>query len=350
MAKQLPVSILSFESPHRHSARQERYTNHAGRVRTIRLFLGGYMEILAVCPANCMTGGPEAIHTLVSEMNQLEDVRARIWYWDVQSMDPCPEEYKAYHCEYVTEVAPDFQGVVIVPEIWANRVLDLPGKLKAIWWLGVDAYANWTPGPEQGAFLQDNTIIHMTQSQYAYKFLESLGVQRLIMCGDTVNKDFYEDYEETERADTVLYNPAKSNLFMRRLLNECKDIIFKPITGMTRRQVIDTMRGSKLYIDFGDFPGRERMPREAVLCGCCIITGKVGSAGHDMDFPHRYKFESKDSHLWAIRRKIRYVLAHYEECRGHFYYFRRCLQYDRELMKNQIREVADAFQYYHSSL
>ena len=31
----------------------------------------------------------------------------------------------------------------------------------------------------------------------------------------------------------------------------------------------------KLYIDFGGFPGKDRLPREAVMHDCCIITGKA---------------------------------------------------------------------------
>ena len=305
------------------------------------------IEILHVCPGNCTTGGPECIHAFVSELNKIEDVHARIWYWDIQSSDPCPEEYKSYGCEYVTELPEGFDGTIIVPEIWANKVMDYPQCTRAIYWLGVDAYAGWTPGSERGAFLRDEDIIHICQSEYAYDFLKKLKVKRLIKCVDIINTDFYQEYEETEREDVILYNPAKATPFMYKIIEQ-SGLSFKPITGMTRQQVIDTMRRSKLYVDFGEFPGRERMPREAVLCGCCIITSKIGSADYDIDFTHEYKFDSKDGHIWAIIHKIQYVLDHYEECRKDFDLFRHFLKGDIQLMERQCKGVINEIQHHHS--
>jgi len=41
----------------------------------------------------------------------------------------------------------------------------------------------------------------------------------------------------------------------------------------------------KLYVDFGKHPGKDRMPREAAVHGCCIITGRRGAAGNPFDIP-----------------------------------------------------------------
>ena len=305
------------------------------------------IEILHVCPGDCATGGPECIHAFVSELNKIKGVHAKIWYWDVKSDHPMPEEYKTYNCEYVTEMPQGYDGVLIVPEIWANRIMDYPDCIKAIYWLGVDAYAGWTPASDRGEFLKDESIIHIVQSQYAMDFLKKLGVKHMIKCVDVINADFYEDYEAKERSDVVLYNPAKATPFMGRIMEECSGITFKPITGMTRQQVIETMHGSKLYVDFGEFPGRERMPREAVMCGCCIITSKIGSAAFEEDFTHEYKYDSKEGHIWAIVHKIKHVLANYDECRKDFDLFRYFLMADRDLMKEQCREVINEVQYNH---
>ena len=297
------------------------------------------MEILHVCPANCVTGGPECIHEFVSELNKIDGVHARIWYWDIKSDPPQPEEYAAYGCDYVTELPPDYDGVLIVPEIWANRILDYPQCTRVIYWLGVDAYAGWTPESERGRFLEDDDIIHIAQSEYALDFLKKLGVKHIVKCTDVLNADFYADYPEEERSDVVLYNPAKATPFMHELMAACYGIEFKAIRGMSRAEVIDTMRHSKLYVDFGEFPGRERIPREAALCGCCLITSKIGAADYDGDFYHSYKYDSKSGHIWAIVRKIRYVLDNYEECRKDFARIRMQLRKDRENLPKQVAEV-----------
>ena len=138
--------------------------------------------------------------------------------------------------------------------------------------------------------------------------------------------------------------------FMREIFLGCKGIEFKPIRGMTRQQVIDAMRHAKLYLDFGEFPGRERMPREAALCGCCIITSKIGSAYYYDDFAHYYKFDSKPSHIWAIVNRIHYVLEHYEECRHDFDRFRQDLLEDRNRLKWQVEVFVHEIQRYHPGI
>ncbi len=39
----------------------------------------------------------------------------------------------------------------------------------------------------------------------------------------------------------------------------------------------------KKMLDFGNHPGKDRLPREAAIPGCCIITGKCGSSGNNID-------------------------------------------------------------------
>lgn len=307
------------------------------------------VEVLHACPANCATGGPECIHAFVSELNKTGKVHARIWYWDIKSYPPMPKEYEAYGCEYVTEMPEGFNGVLIVPEVYAHRVLPFTNCTRVIYWLGLDAYAGWHRS-DRGAFLADPDIIHIAQSEYAYDLLRQLKVKRLLKCTDVLNADFYEEYDEPERGDAVLFNPAKATPFMYRIIEECANygIAFNPITGMSRAEVINTMRHSKLYVDFGEFPGRERMPREAVLCGCVTITGKAGSAYYAEDFAHDYKFDSKDGLIWAIVNRIRYVLTHYEECRKDFDSFREKLRNERDSVPQQVKGVASEIQHYHT--
>lgn len=304
------------------------------------------MDVLVVCPASCATGGPEALHEFASELNKNGGINARLWYWNITSSPPMPEEYKVYGCEYVTDLPAGYDGVIVYPEIWANHALDYPQCINAVYWLGVDAYASWNPH-DRGAFLKDDSIIHIAQSEYAYDFLRKLKVSHLHKCVDAVNADFYEPYEDLPRDDVVLYNPAKATPFMWRLMDACGGIEFKAIQGMTRAEVIDAMHHAKLYLDFGEFPGRERIPREAALCGCCIITSKLGSADYYEDFKHFYKFDSKDGHIWAIVNKVRYVLDHYDECRKDFGRFRIDLREDRDRLKWQTEVIANVFQHCH---
>ena len=57
--------------------------------------------------------------------------------------------------------------------------------------------------------------------------------------------------------------------------------------------MILVMQISKIYVDFGHHPGKDRIPREAAANGCCVITNKKGSAAYNQDvpIPDGYKFD-----------------------------------------------------------
>ena len=50
------------------------------------------------------------------------------------------------------------------------------------------------------------------------------------------------------------------------------------LKGFNNKQIINIFKKTKIYLDFGYHPGKDRMPREAVLFNNCIITNKRGSA------------------------------------------------------------------------
>ena len=45
------------------------------------------------------------------------------------------------------------------------------------------------------------------------------------------------------------------------------------------------------YIDFGPHPGMDRLPREATLAGCVVITNREGAANFDEDVPLPSEFK-----------------------------------------------------------
>jgi hypothetical protein len=65
---------------------------------------------------------------------------------------------------------------------------------------------------------------------------------------------------------------------------------------MSRNEIINTLAKSKLYIDFGHFPGSERLPREAALLNNFILVAKLGSAENCYDFPlpSNFKIDVKE--------------------------------------------------------
>ena len=89
-------------------------------------------------------------------------------------------------------------------------------------------------------------------------------------------------------------------------------------------QLAAVMRGARLYVDFGPHPGRDRMPREAAVHGCCVLTGRRGSAANsaDLPIPDWYKVDERQSGaVELVGTMIREILSdyptHYERFSGY---------------------------------
>lgn len=303
------------------------------------------MKILHLCPANCISGGPEGIHNFVRTLNNC-GADAKILYVG-DSTDPQPEQYRKYACDYLTEFPADFHGVVIFPEVWANQVVDPKYKdcITAVNWQGVDVYDWHNPPRERGKFLKNKNTIHIANSEYAMCHLRSLGLNP-VKISDCLNDAFYQQFEQCERKDIVLYNPTpvKMTSFERIVISRCTTelgIKFEPLQNYDRDQLIDLMRHSKLYIDFGVFSGRERLPREAVMCGCCILTSHSGTAGYfeDNSIPDQYKIDDLGEAITMIKR----ILKEYDCCRPDFDLYRKLLTADKTNYPNEVRNVYEIF-------
>lgn len=103
----------------------------------------------------------------------------------------------------------------------------------------------------------------------------------------------------------VVYNPIKGMHFTDEIVRRANSnqrkggITFTPIgkgpggrERMTGEEVAALLRRAKVYIDFGPHPGMDRLPREAALAGCIIVTNRRGAAGNETDvpIPSRFKF------------------------------------------------------------
>lgn len=309
------------------------------------------MQILHLCPANLATGGTEGIHNLVHHLN-LCGAEAKILYIGDKE-NPQPEAYKRYECEYVTEFPEDFDGCVIFPEVWANQVLDTKYEKcrVAVNWQGVDVYYWNNPKRLHGLFLNRSDVLHIANSEYAMDHLKELGLKP-IKISDCLNDAYFNTYLEEPRINTILYNPTPIKLtqfqkiIMTRLQTEY-GIKFTPISGYTQDEVIDLFRHSKLYIDFGVFSGRERLPREAVMCGCCIVTSKLGTAAYfaDNSIPDKYKCVDETDAIKTILT----TLKEYDSCKQDFDEYRKLLKQDKDNYLTEVKELYNAIQHNNTS-
>ena len=265
-------------------------------------------KIYVVCPGGVTTGGPEVLHQLISE---LRDVGrdAFICYYPFNRKFEIPPEYRKYNIAQ-SVIEDECENLVILPESGTKISRKIRHANVAIWWLSIDNYymlpksLSFLSGSLQqilGALLVRRSLRslrpyrHFAQSHYAIEYLRQRGVEADFL-GDYLSEDHMalSDKAEKERyANTIVYNPKKGAQTTSELVAQCPEWKFIPIAGMTASEVNALLASAMLYIDFGHHPGRDRLPREAALAGCCVITGKKGAAGNDVDInlPKEYKID-----------------------------------------------------------
>jgi hypothetical protein len=109
---------------------------------------------------------------------------------------------------------------------------------------------------------------------------------------------------------------------------------------MSRDEVIDTLKKSKIYIDFGYHPGKDRFPREAALTNNCVISGFRGSAMLYNDVPIdplKYKFNLNE--LESVADRIKDCLENYDERIKDFSLYKSVITNQKEEFINQVKQI-----------
>lgn len=296
-------------------------------------------KIYMICPANIHSGGPELCHQLVSQLIKF-GLDAYIIYLESSINDFNPENpvddfYKKYHVPYTFDLEDNPNNILIVTET-CSSVYYKPKQIRKIfWWMSVDNYigsiekiivnrknnALFEPMPKFYYFQpEEKATEHWVQSEYARQFLElnSVSAENIHMVEDYLNPAFLSKFEEidiSQKENIVVYNPKKGFNFTQRLMKIAPYIKWRSIQNMTPAQVQALLAKAKVYIDFGYHPGKDRIPREAAISGCVVITGKRGAAANDIDIniPAEFKFGEAEKDLPLIIEKIRAVFENFEE-------------------------------------
>lgn len=317
-------------------------------------------KVYILCPSNSASGGPEVCHQLCSEMIKL-GIEAYICY--IKKMDePVHTNYKKYHLPYVFKPEDLPHNICIVPEVYSGHFSLWKNVQKVFWWLSVDNYLNnirshirfWstapTSRPKPKFFIfekKDEDMVHFVQSEYARQFIKINDVpdDKIYMVEDYVSQAFLSQAAQidlSKKENFVVYNPKKGFNITQQLIEVASDIDWRPIENMTPEQVQELLAKAKVYIDFGHHPGKDRIPREAAISGCVVITGKRGSAANDIDIniPVEFKFDDNKLNKQKVVEKIREVFENFKTAHEKQSAYRNRILDDKNRF---INEIAVAF-------
>ncbi len=317
-----------------------------------------YKKILVICPAGAVTGGPEALHQLVNHMQHF-GLPAHIVYLPFDRRAIPPVQYQ----HYVTPLHPyedEVGNLIIFPEVYPMLALKVKRAKAALWWLSLENFLerrHISPLHDKIRYFKKalkgcrpwggakdlKGILHFSQTEHATQYLRSCGIEPIPLI-DSINEEFLTDKyldKITHKQDVILYNPTKGKKVTQTLIEAYPQWEFVPLRGFNREQLSEKLYAAKLYIDFGHHPGRDRMPREAAMHGCCLITGILGSAGNNVDLPipSKYKLDSSQAgFVTSFGDLVVDVMNHFPRHWDAFSSYRKWLQEEPNIFKKQIAD------------
>lgn len=316
-------------------------------------------------PANACSGGPEALHQLAYYMRKLgmEVYTVYYTYSDFPVTQPV-DRYLQYGIKTVSygEIEDALGNYVIAPENAPWCLNSFQKAQKCIWWLSV-SYNDVNKGTKKERLIQLKRRLfrqnvsnyrkvafnlrkcwHLCGSKYAYlytkkKFPTSC-VEYMV---EPISLDFMRMGNAelpTERENVVLYNPSKPSAIMTELLERGR-FNYVPLKGFTPDGLAERYRKAKLYVDFGEFGGPERMPKEAVFFGCNILVSNHNAAANDFDvaIPQRYKVEDSET-AEQIEDRIQDMLVNYSSQHVDFVSFKNKVE---NLEKGFVEQINSIF-------
>ena len=318
-------------------------------------------KIFILCPGNHHTGGCEVLHQLCSILRHF-NFDAYMFYINCNPQNPIHPLYYKYHVPYVLEVEDAPHNIIVIYEVIGTSYFDYRRIQKIFWWLSADNYINNISGllvERKGNALasplpkffyfqpEEKKTVHWVQSEHARQFVLLNGVpeKNIRVVEDYLNQAFLIKASQIDlslKEDIIAFNPRKGFEFTRKLIKSEPKLNWVPIQNMTPEQVQDLLAKAKIYIDFGNHPGKDRIPREAAISGCVVITGKRGAAANDIDIniPREFKFDDAEEDLPLIIEKIRDIFQNFADAHNKQSAYRERILDDKKRFEN---EVAAAF-------
>lgn len=310
--------------------------------------------VYIMCPARYRTGGPEALHQLGRALLDLgHDARMVYFEGDPRHTrdgsalhfprieEPTVPAYVPYRVPATWTIEDDPANAVVFPELWPETARVLHHATTFLWWLSIDNALDAVR--RFGGFdaFKGTGVRHLAQSYYAMGHLAERDILSLPVFDHTSPEHARAAADGAGRADRVLF-PARGAWFTAYLQRLSPDLEWTQLVGLGADEVRRLFLTSKLYVDFGSHPGKDRMPREAAMLGCCVITGKRGAAANPFDLPIPAGYKFRDSRRFNGRRIVRAIrdtLADYDRRKEDFATYRCMIAGERAEFEAQVQRV-----------
>jgi len=289
-------------------------------------------NLIVMCP-EVTTGGPEALHQLSKTANEL-GINALMAYYGEKSkimvssdhmhcVVDCPNHFSKRYSKYGPRTQEKIKlgenSMVIFPESEVRLAMQWKQSKKAIWWLSVDNFKRLQPEldyeSEIKKICEDRGTLHLYQSAYARDFLMKSNCRRILPLHDYTSEIYIEELScemHTEKATDIAFFPKKGgDLAKAFITGHGREFSYKAIHGMTPEEVKQTLGSSKIFLDFGHHPGKDRVPREAACMGCIVLLHEKGAARYfeDHALDDFYLFTQRDIEDGSLAERVKNIIS-----------------------------------------
>ncbi len=323
--------------------------------------------IYILANARTVSGGPELMHQLCSEL-QKDNFDASMFYFSKfkfgteKTGELLRERYGKYNCLISKKINDVETNTVVFPETTLYFLPRVKKAKRVIWWMSVDNYYSSWNSPYAKLFaptginaakfnpFADN-IYHCYQSEYARLFLLEHGVDasKIMPLSDYINDEIIEkgieNRNKRERKNIVLYNPKKGFEYTSKLIEKCPQLEWVALEGFSPAGLAEIMSKAKVYIDFGNHPGKDRIPREAAVNGCIVLVGKRGAAINEIDVPldDKYKVDMEEFDAESISKRLVDLCDMYDDSVSDFQAYIKSISSEKETFKKECLDFGRFF-------
>jgi len=316
-------------------------------------------KIAIATPIGVETGGPEALHQLCSKLRILGFNAYLYPIPGTENASPV-ERYKNYNAPIDTSL--NSKNLLIVPEIVPEMIKF--SKRSIMWWLSVDnspldKYSRKeildfqykkrnknndvqkVQSPEETEFWEvffSNNVYHFTQSYYAKKTLKSKFQLSSKMLTDYIKNDYAFKISSGNKSQISF--SFKGSEHFEYFKNSLVDHEVVRIANLTRSEVIENLAKTRLFIDLGHQPGRDRMPREAALLKAHVMLNSAGAGDVFRDAPlsKNFKIDLENKEL-SLLKILRYLNKSPKPSWSQIAY-RRWVESQERTFENEVKSLA----------
>ena len=321
-------------------------------------------------PRGVRTGGPEALHELVHTMRGM-GLDAYLVPTPGTEHSERVQEYRRYSAPERPEILDEAGAAVIAPEVSWDLLKDVHHATRYLWWLSIDSagpfkaqrqlerwerksisyrgrlkrFLRVAKSVPDRIYLRGQGITHLVQSDFAGAYLARwLGMQTSIVSDFIRVDDLPQDADfELSRHSRVAFNPTKGREAIQLVMDRApKEIEWLALEGLSRAEMIEALQSSAIYLDLGHHPGRDRIPREAAMCGALTLVAARGAGAkyEDVPIPDEHKIALRGNFAALLVTKLQESFEDLESEVIKQDFYRQTIRKSEEQFG---REVADVF-------